>query len=85
MTYNEITKEADEILNGVSSMSIDVLEDTLDRIDELNDFLENLSEKDDSDDDTEYQEAAEILEEARYAVEAEMDAADDFDTEDDYY
>ena len=85
MNYEQIGNEVDEILNSVGAMSISEMEDTLDRLDELNEILETLAESDTSDDDTEYQDIAEMLEDAKTTIESEIDSASDFETEDDYY
>lgn len=83
MTYIGIAEEAEEILNSVSTMNLAVLEDTLDRIDELYENLEILAETDESDDDTDYQEAASMLQDAKHAIESELDSFYE-DEEDDY-
>lgn len=84
MNYTEIGNEVDEILNSISFMNLRMLEDSLDRLDELNEFLEVLAEKDESEDDTEYQEIAEMIEDAKNAIETELDSEYE-DDEEDYY
>ena len=84
MTYKTIRNEVDEILNLVSSLSEDEIEESMERIAELSEFLENLNENDASEDDTEYQEIAEMIEETEYSLESELNSRD-VDTEEDYY
>lgn len=84
MTYETIVEEADEILNSVTSLTEREIEDVLDRMYELSEILEKINEDDISEDDTEYQEAAELLEETIHALDIELESRD-IDSEEDYY
>ena len=84
MTYEEIAQETNEILDSVPTMVEDEIEDALGRVDELSEFLEKLNEDDDSEDDTEYQETAELIEEAKHLLTEELDSKMIYEPDDDY-
>ncbi len=77
MTFNEIYEELDELRDEpISEYSDSELDESVDRLKELADHLEEMAEDEELEDDTEYQETKELLEEVQYLINAECDSED---------